>query len=234
MLKKLLLTTCLCLLGNLVADDSALIERMLRYAKGHQEFQNLYFKPNEQEFVQLIKKGQSPKALFISCSDSRVLPNLILNANPGDLFVIRTAGNFVPTYDTAIAWDGVAATVEYAVEVLGVKDVIVCGHSHCGAIRGLFQNLDDPKFTLLKKWLRFGQEAKATLLATGEFDEKTCCAAAEQLSALYQLTHLMTYPFIKKKVEEKTLTLHAWYFSIEEGTIKYYNEKDNAFVSLKL
>src|SRR5689334_12007274 len=112
MLKQLLF--CICLLGtvisgeaalpkglsgNLVVDDPLLIERMLRYAKGHQEFQDLYFKPNEQEFVRLIKEGQSPKTLFIGCSDSRVVPNLIVGANPGDLFVIRTAGNFVPFYD---------------------------------------------------------------------------------------------------------------------------------------
>jgi carbonic anhydrase len=233
MLKKLLL--CVCLFGSLVADESALLERMLRHAKGHQEFQNLYFKPNEQEFVRLIKEGQSPKTLFICCSDSRMLPNLIVNSNPGDLFVIRTAGSFVPTYDTTIAWDGVAATIEYAVEVLDVKDIIVCAHSHCGAIKGLFQNLEGPKFTLLKKWLRFGQETKVAIeLANEKSNEKECCVAAEELSALYQLNHLMTYPFIRKKVTDKALTLHAWYYTIETGTIKYYNAQDNTFTVLTL
>lgn len=246
MLKKLLLSICLVgtlsteaalpieSSGNVVREDPLLIERILRHAKGHQEFQELHFKPNEQEFVRLIKEGQSPKTLFIACSDSRVVPELILNANPGDLFVVRTAGNFVPFHDLDIAWDGVAATIEFAVQVLGVKDVIVCGHSHCGAVAGLFQNLEGPKFTLLNKWLRFGQETKAAILANRKEGSKEvdCCSAAEQLSALYQVKHLMTYPFIKKMVEERSLSLHAWYFIIETGVLKYYSPENNAFIPL--
>ncbi len=223
-----------CLLSSLCADEAQEMTRFLTYAKGHQEFKDLYFKQNEKEFVRLIKEGQAPKALFIGCSDSRVVPDLILGSNPGDLFVIRTAGNFVPTYDTEISWDGVAASIEYAVEVLGVKDVIVCGHSHCGAVKGLFQNLDGPQFFLLKKWLRFGQEAKQTALQfhDKEGKEAECCVVAEQVSVLYQLKHLMTYPFIKKKVQDGAVQLHAWYYTIEKGTITYYNEQENAFVPL--
>src|SRR4029077_8948471 len=101
-----------------------LLNEALNLARGHKEFQDLYFKQHEDEFVRLVKEGQSPQTLFIGCSDSRVVPDLILNTRPGDLFVIRTAGNFVTSYNSE-AIDGVAATLQYAVEVLNVRHIIV-------------------------------------------------------------------------------------------------------------
>lgn len=230
------LSIFLVLTISLTADEPDLLDRSLEYAKGHQEFKEVFFKLHEKEFVRLVKEGQSPKALLISCSDSRVEPSLFLGSKPGDLFVIRTAGNFVPIYDTGIAWDGVAATIEYAVEALGVKDIIVCGHSHCGAIKGLFQPLDSAKFALLKKWLRFGQKVKEITMktCTGHEKEGECLVAAEQLSVVFQLKHLMSYPFVKKLVDEGTLYLHGWYYIIETGAIHYYDPEKNDFFPLAM
>lgn len=218
---------------DMSSDEAATsaTQRTLEYAQGHQEFKTLFFKEHENEFVRLVEEGQSPKTLFIGCSDSRVIPELISTSRPGELFVIRTAGNFVPYNDPTIPWDGVAATIQFAVEVLGVSDIIVCGHSHCGAIRGLFQDI---KLDALARWLRFGHEAKRmTLLTLGEkAPDETKYSVAERVSVLYQLEHLLTYPYIKEKVKTQKIFLHGWHFSIDTGVIEYYDPASFKFVPL--
>lgn len=226
---------CLNSYVYLNAEDSShsdtLIQRTLEYAQGHKEFKNLSFREHEKEFSRLVREGQSPKTLFIGCSDSRVIPELISNSKPGQLFVIRTAGNFVPYHDPSIMWDGVAATIQYAVEVLGVSDIIVCGHSNCGAIEGLFS---EPKLDALRHWLRFGHQAKrVTLLTLGDKASlKDKYDVAEHLSVLFQLDHLMTYSYVRDKVNEQKIYLHAWHYDIESGEIDYYDPLTSKFVPL--
>jgi len=206
------------------------------FAKGHESFKTVYFKDHEQDFMRLVKEGQSPKVLFIGCSDSRVVPDLILSTNPGDLFVIRTAGNFVPTYNPSIPWDGVAATIQYAVEVLGVSEIIVCGHSHCGAIKGLFESKKDAKLLeILTSWLGFGEQAKKlTLLSlkSKSTTPKERDDLAGHLSVIYQLEHLLSFPFVKQKVESQKIFLHGWYFTIESGEMEYFDSKTYQFFPL--
>ena len=211
----------------------ALLDETLNLARGHQEFQDLFFKQNESEFVRLIKEGQNPQTLFVGCSDSRVMPELILNSRPGELFVIRTAGNFVTPFNFQPI-DGVAATIQFAVEVLNVRHIIVCGHSHCGAIRGLFQNLDPDKLGILKRWIQLGEEAKKLALqsATPSTSQEDIYTTAEEISVLVQLQHLLTYPFVKKRVNDKTIELHGWYFDIQSGQLWYYNTQQNRFLPL--
>lgn len=226
------LLTCFVYITGMM---EATIDETLRLAKGHQEFRDLYFKVNEPEFVRLIKDGQSPKFLFIGCSDSRVVPDLILNTKPGDLFVIRTAGNFVPPYAAAASWgDGVAATIQFAIEYLNVPHIIVCGHSHCGAIQGLFQPLDQNKFGILKKWLRFGEEAKRITLMTAKMNTPMdeIYDVAEHINVIYQLEHLMTFPFIKQRVDNGTLILHGWFYRIETGELSAYDPQTYQFRTL--
>ena len=215
-------------------NEEVLLDRTLNFAKGHQEFRDLYFKQHEAEFVRLVEQGQSPKTLFIGCSDSRIVPDLILNTNPGDLFVIRTAGNFIPPSDFQAA-DGVGATVQYAVEVLNIPHIVVCGHSHCGAVQGLFKDLDSDKFAILKRWLKFGEEAKRTTLLTAKptTPPEELYSTAEKISVIYQLEHLMSYPFIKKRVDEGKLELHGWYYKIETGELWYYQTEQYRFVLLE-
>ena len=214
-------------------SEQALLNQTLNYARGHQTFQDLYFKQHEADFVRLVKEGQSPKTLFIGCSDSRIVPDLMLNTRPGDLFVVRTAGNFVPPADFQ-APDGVAATTQYAIEVLNVPHIVVCGHSHCGAIKGLFQQLDPVQFGILQRWLKFGEEAKKMVMLTAKetTPKEELYALAEKVSVIYQLEHLMTYPFIKKRVDEGKLELHGWYFKIETGELWYYNTEKYQFMPL--
>lgn len=211
-------------------NEQKLMDQTLNFAQRHQEFKELYFKQNEPEFVRLVAEGQSPQILFIGCSDSRVVPDLILNTRPGDLFVIRSAGNFVPPYDPK-GGDGISATIEYAIEVLNIPHIIVCGHSHCGAIQGLFKKFEPNQMDILQRWLRFGEEAKrmALVAAKPNTPQKELYPIAEQISVIYQLEHLMTFPFIKKRIDEGKLQLHGWYFRIETGELCYYDAEAYRF-----
>ena len=132
-----------------------------KFAEGNELFQKAYFKQNEKVLLELAENGQNPKTLFIGCSDSRVIPDLIIQSNPGDLFVIRNVGNFVPPFKPDEDYHSTASGIEYAVSVLNVSEIIICGHSHCGAINHLFQTIEDPSLTHTKKWLDLGEKAKS-------------------------------------------------------------------------
>ena len=132
---------------------------MEEYAKGNQLFKT-YFKENKDSLLDLVKSGQSPKALFIGCSDSRVIPDLIVQTNPGDLFVIRNVGAFVPPYKPDEDFHATASGIEYAVSVLNVQEIIICGHTHCGACQHLYKEIEDSSLIHTKKWLELGESAK--------------------------------------------------------------------------
>lgn len=212
-----------CFMNGLLAEER-LLEKTMKFAKGHKDFRKIYFKPNEEEFVRLVEEGQSPLTLFIGCSDSRVVPTLITNTRPGELFEIRTAGNFVPPMNHSCP-DGTAASLQYATEVLHVKHIIVCGHSHCGAIKALFDRPDPQKLNLVDRWIRYGDPAKKLVMASieGSPTKEELLEATEKVSVIYQLENLLTYPFIKEKVEKKEIELHGWFFRIETGEIEYYD-----------
>eukprot|EP00386_Alphamonas_edax_P000180 GDKI01000497.1.p1 GENE.GDKI01000497.1~~GDKI01000497.1.p1 ORF type:complete len:256 (-),score=-15.97 GDKI01000497.1:5-772(-) len=214
-------------------SQESLLNDTLNFAQGHQDFKDLNFKQHESEFVRLIKEGQNPKILFIGCSDSRVVPELILNSRPGDVFVIRTAGNFVPPF-LAQSADGVSATLQYAVEVLKIPHIVVCGHSNCGAIKGLFQDLDPNQLGLVRNWIKLGDEAKrlTLMVAKPSTPEKDIYTTAEEINVLVQLEHLLSFPFVKKGVDAGTIILHGWYFDIEKGNLLYYNTEKNRFIPL--
>ncbi len=235
LLFSLLAIGCLFDLAAQGEPNEWAVERSLDFAKRHEVFKDFYFTEHEQEFVRLVQEGQSPRTLFIGCSDSRVIPELIIDARPGDLFVIRAAGNFVPYYDTSIAWDGVAASLYYAVEVLRVKEIIVCGHSHCGAIAGLFDEGESgfPE-EILERWLQFGGPAKRLALdsAPPNASKSELAACATYLSILFQLDNLLSYPFIRALVERQELFLHGWFFDIERGQISYYDPLSQRFALL--
>ncbi|MGM0534338.1 MAG: carbonic anhydrase [Campylobacterota bacterium] len=202
---------------------------ILDFAKGNQAFKKLDFKQNEQRYLELISKGQHPKALFIGCSDSRVLPESIVAADPGDLFIVRNIGNFVPPYKPDNDFHATAAAIEYAVSVLQVEHIIVCGHSHCGACAALYQDLEDkPELIHTKKWLQLGRRAKevATVADGGS------AATTEKVSILFQIENLLSYPEVQKRAQNKQLLIHGWYYRIESGTIDYYDNQSNRFVPL--
>ncbi len=203
---------------------------------GNELFQKSYFKANEKEFLELVEKGQHPKALYIGCSDSRVLPNLITKSSPGDLFVIRNVGNFVAPFKPDEDFHSTASAIEYAVSVLKVKNIIVCGHTHCGAIEAICskEELNDPELIHTKKWLTLGERAKSqALVALGPNAKKDeLLRLTEKLSVISQVENLLTYPSVKKRVDEGVIAIHSWVYDIASGEIEFYEPESSQFLPL--
>lgn len=201
---------------------------------GNEMFKKSYFKKNEKELLDLVHNGQHPKALFIGCADSRVVPNLITQTNPGELFVLRNVGNLVAPYKPDEDYHSTAAGIEYAVTALEVSEIIICGHTHCGAIASLFQEIDEKPFVHTKKWLTLGNKAKSlALLALGKNgDKEELLRLTEKLSVISQIENLLTYPYVKEQVDAGTLHLHGWMYDIENGDIEYYDPDEHEFKSL--
>ncbi|MFF7049744.1 carbonic anhydrase [Streptomyces griseorubiginosus] len=182
------------------------------------------FGQRPEEFAPLAQ-GQSPQVLFITCSDSRVVPALITGARPGELFELRTAGNIVPPYASEHPTSE-AATIEYAVEVLGVRDIVVCGHSHCGAVGALVRGDDLDAVPAVRDWLHHASPRPAGAAEDPEVAEGV------QSHVLAQILRLRSYPFIDKKLAEEQLTLHAWYYEVHTGAVRAHRTESDAFEGL--
>ncbi|MCX6061259.1 MAG: carbonic anhydrase [Campylobacterales bacterium] len=205
------------------SDKSA--QLLQEFVKGNETFQQTYFKKHEKQLLNLVQNGQTPRALFIGCSDSRVIPDLIVQTHPGDLFVVRNVGNFVAPYKPDEDFHSTAAGIEYAVAILEVSEIIICGHSHCGAIEALYNPTCNMSMVHTAKWLTLGEKAKSmAMIALGEnAPREELLRATEQLSVVTQIENLLTYPYVKKLAEEEKLFIHGWYYDIETGAIEYYD-----------
>lgn len=176
-----------------------------------------------------LARGQQPTVMFVSCSDSRVMPALFTGAGPGDIFELRTAGNIVPPSGTSGDY-AIAATLEYAVEVLGVTDLVICGHTHCGAVRALTDPSSLTRLPFVQRWL---QHAAAELTTTGPWaDDCGRMQAAAEQHLVRQLAHAQTYPFIERRLPAGTLRLHGWLYAIDTGHMTRYRCEDGRFEAL--
>jgi len=195
-----------------------LLERLRR-------FHDDAFPPQRSLFRHLVDDGQHPLTLFIGCSDSRLVPYLLTGAGPGELFLVRNVGAFVPPYDQSQGFHGTAAAIEFAVLNLQVRRIIVCGHSHCGAIRALYGEVP-PAAQNLARWLDLGREAALPVAEPGpEVMRRT-----EQRAIVLQLERLMDYPMVREQVESRALTLHGWHYVIEDGEVHVFDVAVGAFV----
>ncbi|MFF8281203.1 carbonic anhydrase [Streptomyces albus] len=172
--------------------------------------------PAEAERFARLAAHHRPTTLFIGCSDARVPPETITQSGPGELFVVRTAGNIVPAHTPGA--DGVTATVEYAVAVLGVRDIVVCGHSACGAMTALAEQHDLSATPALADWLRHADAARARAAAPRE-PGRDRVAALVRANVAAQLTNLATHPSVARALAERQLALHGWVFDIPSGTV---------------
>lgn len=191
-----------------------LISGIVEFRKGLTE--------EKRELFARLALGQKPDALFIACSDSRVVPNLFASTNPGDLFVIRNIGNLVP--GSSCCESSISAALEFSIYSLKIKDIIVCGHSECGAMIALCENQQELKE--VARWLNHAKEALTHL------DPDSKLSAHNELSlknVLLQIDHLRSYPFIKKREEEGTLRLHGMWFDIARADVYFYDEKSKNF-----
>ncbi len=178
----------------------------------------------QEHFEDLVKNGQHPTILFIGCSDSRLVPYLLTGTGPGELFLVRNVGAFVPPYDGSAGYHGTAAAIEFAVLNLKVSHIIVCGHSHCGGIRALYEEID-PIAINLAAWLELGREAALPVQVTPEALRRT-----EQRAVVLQLERLMGYPMVREQVETGAVALHGWHYVIEEGEVHVFDVKSGAFI----
>ncbi|CAA0105120.1 Carbonic anhydrase 1 [BD1-7 clade bacterium] len=184
---------------------------MDKLVKGVLKFQQEAFVDNKALFDELAT-GQSPEVLFITCADSRIDPHLITQTMPGDLFVCRNAGNIVPPYPHAA--NGMTASIEFAVTVLGVKHIVICGHSDCGAMKGALAMDTLSAIPNVKDWLEFVQPAVESLAAENQTpDLKTLT----EENVLLQLENLKSHPAVAAKLDSGELSLHAWVYDIGNG-----------------
>lgn len=195
-------------------------ELLLRLRRFHSN----YFPLHQQRFQDLVAQGQHPKTLFIGCSDSRLVPYLLTGAGPGELFIVRNVGALVPPYDGSHGLHGTMAAIEYAVLSLHVERVVVCGHSHCGAIRAAYDGVPE-EARALQAWLKLAQEALLPVQSSPEALLRT-----EQRSVVLQLERLMDYPMVRREVEAGRLTLHGWHYVIEDGEIHVFDARRADFV----
>lgn len=193
--------------------------------QGLARFRKDYFPRLEDHYQRLVDEGQSPRTLFVGCSDSRVVPDMITDSMPGDLFVVRNVGNIIPPFEADSSHHGVSAAIEYAVEILRVRDIIVCGHSHCGAIRALHQPPADlPEH--VARWLELAEPAR-----TDEPFSESALRRTEKRSIVLQLDRLMDFPNVRERVEAGEIALHGWYYMIEEGAMHIFDYERREFVA---
>ncbi len=197
--------------------------------QGLRNFKESFFSQHRELFGEL-SQGQHPNVLFITCSDSRVDPNLITQTEPGDLFVIRNAGNLVPPYGSTNGGEG--ATIEYALHALGVEHIIVCGHSHCGAMKGLLhlEKLED-EMPLVHSWLKHAEATRRLIKENYRtYSDAELLEIAIAENVLTQIENLKTYPVVHSRLYQRTLKIYAWIYFIETGEVLAYDPETHTYI----
>src|SRR5688572_19163928 len=191
---------------------------MQKLLEGVHRFQQREFGRYREVFRRLSRDGQKPHTLFITCADSRVVAELITQSKPGDLFVIKNVGNIVPPATIDTGFNSTGAGIEFAVESLGVSDIVVCGHSQCGAIAALMQPQQRPDHLKhLANWISLAEPVRQTIERNYSHlrEEDDRLRAAEEENVLFSIDQLHSYPSVANKLQEGTLRLHAWFFKID-------------------
>jgi carbonic anhydrase len=185
----------------------------------------------QKELFERLSQGQEPQTLFITCSDSRIDPNLITHTAPGDLFVLRNAGNLVPAYGATSG--GEVATIEFAVTGLEVRDIVVCGHAHCGAMKGLLHPEYVAEMPAVAEWLKHAEATRRIIRSKySHLSGEELLDAAIEENVLMQLENLQTHPAVAVALAEEKLKLHAWVYDIASGEVFAYDETAQQFVTL--
>jgi carbonic anhydrase len=196
----------------------------------HHFRQNVF--PSKSDLFLRLAQEQRPVALMITCSDSRINPNLITDTEPGELFIVRNVGNMVPPHGAGD--NGEAAAIEYSVVNLNVNDIIVCGHTHCGAMHGLLNPKSLRELPAVRRWLRHGQGAAQIVREQcRHLEGAALLTAAAQQNVLVQLRHLETLPVVAARLARGDLQLHGWIYKIETGDVLHYDRRENRFVMIE-
>ncbi|MET0593179.1 MAG: carbonic anhydrase [Polyangiaceae bacterium] len=193
-----------------------------------------YERENRSRYLPLFAQlgtEQHPHTLFVTCADSRVVPNLIAGGDPGDLFVVRNIGNLVPPANETVD-ASVPSAVAYAIDVLGVSDIVICGHSSCGAMKALLA--EPPANPHLRRWLEIGRPSVDALRSSNPMgEERPIYDRLSMLNAIRQVETLRTYPVVRDRLEKGTLALHAWWFDVAEGRVLVHSARDARYISVE-
>ncbi len=202
--------------------------------EGFRRFREQHFTENDALYRQLVTEGQSPKIMVVACCDARVDPAIVLDCKPGDLFVIRNVANLVPPAESRSSGrHGTSAALEFGVRNLGIEHIIVLGHAQCGGIRSLFGGSRGETDSYVSAWMRMAEEVHAGVLRDlPDAPLEQQMMACEERAILVSLENLMTFGWVRERVESGTLTLHGWYFDIEHGQMLQYNPASRAFEAL--
>jgi carbonic anhydrase len=203
---------------------------MQKLVKGIHSFQRGFFASHRELFKQLAEAGQQPETLFITCSDSRVDPNLITNSQPGELFIVRNVGNVVPTRDLP---GGTAAAIQYAVEVLNVQNIILCGHTQCGALKAILDPESVTHLEYVSRWVKSTISVKKVIEDKyAHLEGEAKLTAAIQENVLAQIEHLREYPFVAERMDAGKLHVNGWIFDVGRGEVFDYDPEYGEFLSL--
>jgi len=198
--------------------------------KGYMKFRREDFVSHRELFRELGRR-QAPHTLFIGCSDSRVVPNLITKTPPGELFIVRNIANIVPPFRETEEYVATTSAVEYAVQVLGVDGIVVCGHSNCGGCAAMNSAPEDlGHIPHVRKWLEVSREVRGRVdrLMTGDSPEEREWLT-EQVNILVQMKNLLTYPYVREKYEAGRLSIYGWHYIIETGELFNFNDAKQVF-----
>jgi carbonic anhydrase len=204
---------------------------MQKLVEGIHQFRTDIFSSKQRLFEKLVD-GQHPLALFITCSDSRIDPSLLTQTEPGELFIMRNAGNIIPPYGFN---GGEAATIEFAVSNLGVKDIVICGHSHCGAMSGLLAPETLVDLPAVSSWLSYADSTKRIMRENYEHitDANARLTATVEENVLVQLEHLRTHPAVAAALGRKEINLHAWVYKFETGQVFAYSPDQEQYIPIE-
>lgn len=209
---------------------------MQQLIEGVRRFQSQEFGAYRALFQRLSREGQNPHTLFITCSDSRVLAELITQSQPGDLFVVKNVGNIVPPAGVTGATNSTAAAIEFAVGTLGVSDIVVCGHSQCGAMQALLEGVPTPgAMPHLEAWLQVAAPVRDIIQRGYQHlnDARALSNAAAEENVLFAIENLETYPAVKARLTNGSLHLHGWFFQIATAELFAYNPETKQFEPLQ-
>ena len=203
---------------------------MLKLIHGVHKFQQEVFGGQKELFERLADR-QSPHTLFITCADSRINPNLLTQSNPGEIFILRNAGNIIPSYGAPIG--GEAATIEYAVTALEVEHIVVCGHSDCGAMKAILDPKRAEKMPAVRTWLNHAETTRRIIEENYPDREGPArMNTAIQENVLAQIENLRTHPSVAARTAKGSLRIHAWIYQIETGEVFSYDPAEGQFLSI--
>lgn len=202
---------------------------MQKLVDGLHKFKSEVFNSHQDLFKPLVD-GQRPDVLFITCSDSRIAPNLITQTDPGELFIMRNAGNLVPAYGTM---GGEAATIEFAVLGLGVRHIVVCGHTMCGAMKGLLNPSLVQDLPAMRAWLEHAESTRRVVEENyAHLEGPARLTITVEENVLSQIEHLRTHPAVRSRIARGDLSLHGWVYKLESGEVFQYSANEGQFVHL--